>query len=62
MYTLQDQFLKSVPRHIVVKLQHAKLKKEDLKGKKQKKKRQIIYKEIIRLSANIFVQQQNPEN
>jgi len=55
MYTLQDQFLKSVPRHIVVKLQHAKLKKEDLKGKKQKKKRQIIYKEIIRLSANIFV-------
>ena len=26
-----------MPRDIVVKLQHAKLKKEDLKGKKQKK-------------------------
>ena len=62
MYTLQDQCLKSIPRHIVVKLQHAKLKKEDLKGKKRKKKGQIIYKEIIWVSANTFVQQQNPEN
>lgn len=55
MYTLQDQFLKSIPRHIAVKLQHGKLKTEELKGKKQKKKRQVIYKEIIRLSANTFL-------